>query len=147
MEDIDKIFRASLTVCLKPWGSKSRLARDAEISLSYVWKLLNGTKYGTDDTRRRIAAALGYSGARYEEFLNIGRQELGFEEETENDQTHLELEKWKDQYYSKVRELETTTAALLKALADAQQRIAELESINQFPPTNNGKEPKTKTVY
>ncbi|UQZ91424.1 hypothetical protein C4J81_19190 (plasmid) [Deltaproteobacteria bacterium Smac51] len=127
MESIDEVFRISLKICLKPWGAKSRLARDAGISSSYVWKLLNGSKYGTDETRRKIAAALGFPGAQYEKFLDLGRYELGLLNERMFESTHSEADKWKKKYYAKVEEFQAATTALLKALADAQDRITSLE--------------------
>ena len=128
MESIDEIFRVSLNVCLQAWGSKSKLARDTDISLSYLWKILSGSKYGTDDTRRRLAAALGFAGPQYENFLNIGRRQLGLLEARLPDAHSSEVEEWKEKYHAKAEELEKTRSALLQALADAQERITGLEA-------------------
>lgn len=79
MEKLDDMFLAALRFFTRERGAQSRLAKEVDISAQYVWKLVHGEVYGSEETRRKIAAALGYPGGRYEEFLNVGRRELGLE--------------------------------------------------------------------
>lgn len=129
MEDIDKIFSTALEISLKGYGSQRKLAREVGISNTYIWKLLNHVKYGSEATRRKIATALGYPGSRYEEFLNLGRRELGiaFEDDT-NSATVINSEsgcddKWREKYFAELQAHDAT----LNALLTARQRIAEFE--------------------
>ena len=55
----------------KEWGSQARLAKQAGIKPSYLNDILQYRKKGTEETRRRIAIALGTT---YEELLNAGRR-------------------------------------------------------------------------
>lgn len=78
MKNLSAIFHATLVKCLEgqPWGSKTRLAKDAGITTGMLGDILAGRAYGSEETKRSIAAALGYPGSKYEDFLNIGRQIL-----------------------------------------------------------------------
>jgi transcriptional regulator with XRE-family HTH domain len=58
------------------WGGQTRLAKMAGISSSYLCDLLNKRKVGSEEVRRKIAAALGVT---YEE-LTVGGNRDGREE-------------------------------------------------------------------
>ncbi len=62
------------------WGEKARLSRETGIDVGYLNRILSGKAPGSDSNRRAIAVALGYPGARYEDFLNIGRALLAGKE-------------------------------------------------------------------
>lgn len=74
-EPLDAIFRAALEHILKQGGrgAQAKLARDAEMSSSYLNDIVRGRTYGSEETRRRIAQALGMD---YEELLALGRRIL-----------------------------------------------------------------------
>lgn len=74
-EPLDAIFRAALEHILKQGrrGTQAKLARDAEMSSSYLNDILRGRTYGSEETRRRIAQALGLD---YEPLLALGRRIL-----------------------------------------------------------------------
>jgi hypothetical protein len=80
MSNLDQIFLESLAFFLKERGSARRLSLKTGIDSSYITMLSKGVRYGSEDTRRKIAAALGYPGPKYEEFLDIGRKALGLTE-------------------------------------------------------------------
>jgi transcriptional regulator with XRE-family HTH domain len=73
MEDITKIFQEALQHFIHKHGDQSALADQAEISRPYLNDLLNGRRGGTEEKRRALAAALGYPGRHYEDFLDLGR--------------------------------------------------------------------------
>lgn len=75
MKDLSKIFVAALKDAIKdgPWGVKTRLAKEAGISTGMLGDILAERAYGTEETKRALAAALGFPGAKYEKFLDIGR--------------------------------------------------------------------------
>jgi transcriptional regulator with XRE-family HTH domain len=77
MENIDEIFRAALGQFLTKRGSQRKLAFDIGIDAPSLNQILKGTRAGSDNTRRKIAAGLNFEGRKYEDFLNIGRRELG----------------------------------------------------------------------
>ena len=54
-------------------GYRSQIAKDAKIATSYLSDITSERSYGTEDTRRAIAAACGYPDRAYEDFLDIGR--------------------------------------------------------------------------
>ena len=58
-------------------GSQTELSRSTGLSLSKIHSYTTGTRSGTEDDRRAVAAVLGYPGEHYEEFLDIGRAKLG----------------------------------------------------------------------
>jgi Predicted transcriptional regulator len=53
-----------------PRGTQARLARAANIAPGQVTDILKGRKFGTEETKRALASALGWD---YEEFLKYGR--------------------------------------------------------------------------
>ena len=73
MENVDKIFLAALNSFLDERGAKAALSKKTGIAPQYFGKIAAGTRYGSEETRRSIAAALGFPGRRYENFLDIGR--------------------------------------------------------------------------
>ena len=74
MHSIEEIFRASaLAVIDGKRGVQARIAREAGVQSPYLNAILKGAKPGVDEVRRKIAAALGYPGRAYEDFLDIGR--------------------------------------------------------------------------
>jgi len=76
MVKIEDIFRAALKISLSAWGDQTLIAKIAGMTPQKLHKYLTGElKRGTEDDRRAIARALGYSD--YETFLDIGRQALG----------------------------------------------------------------------
>jgi transcriptional regulator with XRE-family HTH domain len=81
VEDISKIFREAITHSLDKgeWGKKSQLAKKIGIAPSQLHDILIGRRYGTEEQRRALAAALGYPGRTYEDFLDIGRKLLAGE--------------------------------------------------------------------
>lgn len=74
-EPLDVIFRAALEHLLRERGrgAQAKLARDADISTSYLNDILRGRSYGSEEKRRQIAQSLGLN---YEELLNYGRRVL-----------------------------------------------------------------------
>ena len=74
--DIEKTFRTAFLSLLEqlPYGGKSRLAREVGLSPQQLHHIETGRNYGSETQRRAIAAALGYPGRAYEDFLNIGRE-------------------------------------------------------------------------
>jgi phage repressor protein C with HTH and peptisase S24 domain len=74
-ESLDLIFRSALEQVLNQQGrgAQAKLARSTKISASYLNDILRGRTYGSEETRRQIARALGME---YEEFLNYGRRVL-----------------------------------------------------------------------
>lgn len=77
IENIDDIFVAALTWFASQRKSQRQFSREVGISPPYLNDILRGRRYGNEETRRKIASALGYQGTRYEEFLNVGRKQLG----------------------------------------------------------------------
>ena len=78
MDDISKIFREALKKKLADgeWGIKSRVAKESNLTPPQLHDLIIGRRFGSEEQRRAIAAALGYPGRAYENFLDIGRQLL-----------------------------------------------------------------------
>ena len=77
MENIEEIFLTAFKSKIKLWGTQARLAMETGISKQRINDILHERVPCGDVTRRKIAHAFGYSGSQYEEFLNIGRRELG----------------------------------------------------------------------
>lgn len=73
MADFDDYFRAALLDAVKVRGAQARLSRDSGIGTSYINNIVKGRDSGSEATRRALAAALGFTGRRYEDFLDIGR--------------------------------------------------------------------------
>ncbi|MDR0549210.1 MAG: LexA family transcriptional regulator [Deltaproteobacteria bacterium] len=73
MKNIDKIFSESLKYFVQQERSQRSFASKVGISAPYLNDLLNGRRYGEDQTKRKIATALGYPDRHYEDFLDIGR--------------------------------------------------------------------------
>lgn len=132
MKDFDEIFRAALKAATSERGAKSKLARDTGLSSPFIYRMLKGSQYGSEATRRKIAAALGYPGSRYEEFLNIGRRELGFAVDYEissgavNNGEGGSDEKWREKYLAELQAHDET----LNALLTARKKIAEFEKLS-----------------
>lgn len=79
MEDISKIFREALKIVFDDgeWGVKSQVAKIAGLAPPQLHDIESGRRFGSEEQRRAIAAALGYPGYAYETFLDIGRKKLG----------------------------------------------------------------------
>jgi hypothetical protein len=77
MNTIDMIFNAALRYFCKKERNNTIFARKVDLSAPYLNDLLHQKRFGTDDTKRKIAARLGFSGRDYEQFLDIGREILG----------------------------------------------------------------------
>ena len=73
MFDINEYFRKALEDALKKRGAQARLARDSGINPSNINNLIKGRDAGSDSVKRTLAAALGYPGRKFEDFLEIGR--------------------------------------------------------------------------
>lgn len=73
-DTIDMAFRAALQkeIDRRGRGTKARLAKELDITPTYVGDLLKAKSYGSENVRRRIA---GYFGFAYEDFLAYGRGE------------------------------------------------------------------------
>ena len=91
MEDITKVFISAVESVLKTdHGAQKELAVKSGIDPSYLNRILNKKTPGSDNTRRKIATALGYPGPRYEDFLNIGRAILAGKEPPEPEPRYLD---------------------------------------------------------
>jgi|GEM_PF-1843877 len=73
MADFDEYFRAALLDAVKARGSQARLSRESGIGTSYINNIVKGRDSGSEATRRALAAALGFAGRHYEDFLEMGR--------------------------------------------------------------------------
>lgn len=73
MADFDDYFRAALIDSVKERGAQASLSRDSGIGTSYINNIVKGRDCGSEATRRALAAALGFAGRRYEDFLEMGR--------------------------------------------------------------------------
>ncbi|MDR1083932.1 MAG: LexA family transcriptional regulator [Deltaproteobacteria bacterium] len=73
MKSIDKIFCESLKYFVRQEKSQKSFAAKVGISAPYLNDMLSGRRYGEDQTKRKIAAAVGFPDRHYEEFLDIGR--------------------------------------------------------------------------
>lgn len=76
MENIDHIFAAALRVFADKAKSHRQFALNilaGIITPDFLSKTLKGKKSPSDELKRRIASMLGYSGRKYEDFLDIGR--------------------------------------------------------------------------
>lgn len=76
MTAVHDIFRKALESHLSH-GSQKAIANKSGLTLSKVNKIVTSELKGSEDDRRVIAAALGYPGRRYEDFLDLGRRALG----------------------------------------------------------------------
>ena len=147
MKNLSAIFHAALIKCLEgqPWGSKTKLAKEAGITTGMLGDILAARAYGSEETKRSIAAAFGYPGPKYEEFLNIGRRELGLLLEGESDgdsgTANQEAEDWKAKYLAELKSHDDT----LNVLLAARQKIAELEKRGFAAPGAGLKRPTKKT--
>lgn len=66
-------FLAALKKLTQKRGDQTKLTAKTGIRQGMISEIISGKKNGSDDTRRKIAAALGYPGRAYEDFLDIGR--------------------------------------------------------------------------
>jgi hypothetical protein len=73
MKSIDKIFSESLKYFVRQEKSQKSFAAKVGIPAPYLNDLLSGRRYGEDQTKRKIAAAVGFPDRHFEEFLDIGR--------------------------------------------------------------------------
>lgn len=73
MADFDEYFRTALLDAVKERGAQARLSRDSGIGTSYINNIVKGRDSGSEATRRALASALGFTGRRYEDFLEVGR--------------------------------------------------------------------------
>ena len=73
MFDIDRYFRSALKGATSNRGDQSRLARESGVSLRNINNILKDRTGGSDSVKRKLAAALGYPGRKFEDFLEIGR--------------------------------------------------------------------------
>lgn len=73
MADFDEYFRTALLDAVKERGAQARLSRDSGIGTSYINNIVKGRDSGSEATRRALAAALGFTGRRYEDFLEVGK--------------------------------------------------------------------------
>jgi len=74
MSTLDECFVAALQHFVGQERSQRSFAlKYGVVTPVYLNKILLGKKYGSDETKRSIAAALGYEGRKYEDFLEIGR--------------------------------------------------------------------------
>ena len=73
MEDINKIFQTALQYFMDKRGDQAALASRTDISTSHINDILKGRRGGTEEKRRALAAALGYPGHFYEDFMGLGR--------------------------------------------------------------------------
>lgn len=134
MENFNELFRAALKALTRSRGAKSNLVKDTGLASPFIYRMLKGSQYGSEATRRKIAEALGYSGSKYEEFLNVGRRELGLLAENEADLNKIKKEEsdddktWKEKYLAKVEEHEAT---LRKLLAQAEEHEATLKAMKK----------------
>lgn len=72
MSKLSTFFAAAFKaeVANSPRGTQAKLARSANIAPGQVTDILKGRKFGTEETKRALAAALGWN---YEEFLKYGQ--------------------------------------------------------------------------
>ncbi|MDR1396353.1 MAG: hypothetical protein LBJ14_01255 [Desulfarculales bacterium] len=79
MESLASKFKTALQFCLKnaKYGEKSVLANTAGVAVSVLLNLEKGRRGSSEETRRKIAAALGY---QYDRFLELGEKVLAGEE-------------------------------------------------------------------
>jgi hypothetical protein len=73
MENIDQIFIAALKHFVAKEKTQTIFAEKAGISISYLNDMIKERKSGGDKTKRKIADMLGYRGANFELFLDVGR--------------------------------------------------------------------------
>jgi phage repressor protein C with HTH and peptisase S24 domain len=73
METVDKIFVAALKSRLTERGQQRKIAAAVGIDPAYMNQIINGKRYGSDATRRAIAAVFGFGEGKFEDFLQIGR--------------------------------------------------------------------------
>ncbi|MDR1395618.1 MAG: XRE family transcriptional regulator [Deltaproteobacteria bacterium] len=73
MCDINAVFSKTLWHFLKKAPSKRKFADEIGVSAPYLSDLLGGRRFGDERTKRKIAAALGFPGRHFEDFLDIGR--------------------------------------------------------------------------
>lgn len=84
MSTLDECFVKALKSFVEKEKSQRAFALKYDVVTPvYLNKILLGKKYGSDETKRALASALGYPGAKYEDFLNIGRALLAGKEPPE----------------------------------------------------------------
>jgi transcriptional regulator with XRE-family HTH domain len=73
MENIQIIFLAALRHFASKAKSQTVFADTVGITVGYLNHLLKGRNKGSEEVKRKIAQSLGYKGANYELFLDVGR--------------------------------------------------------------------------
>jgi len=76
MENIDEIFKACLDFFIANYKSERQFALAIGITPDFLNKVRNRKRTCSDETKRQVADVLGYSGSRFEAFLQIGRDKL-----------------------------------------------------------------------
>ena len=76
MEDINSIFKAGLEHFMTRRGDQAALSARSGVSTTQINDILKGRHGCTEEKRRVLAAALGYPGRQYEDFLDLGRAVL-----------------------------------------------------------------------
>jgi hypothetical protein len=66
-------FNLALSIFTVDSGDRAKVASACGLTRDYVLQLAVGQARGSEKARRRIAAALGYPGEKFEEFLELGR--------------------------------------------------------------------------
>jgi transcriptional regulator with XRE-family HTH domain len=82
MVSIKEIFSAGMRFLVPKMGSQADLAAKTELKTGALNHYFLGRREGDELTRRKIAAALGYPGRQYEDFLDIGRAILAEKDPT-----------------------------------------------------------------
>lgn len=81
MKTLSEQFSAALKGGLREAHiTQAELSKRSGISKSQINDILKGRAYGSEETKRSLAAALGYPDRRYEDFLDIGRRILAGED-------------------------------------------------------------------
>jgi len=76
MQDLNKIFQATLEHLLAKRGEQAALAKRIGMPTTTLGDIKQGRRNASDEKKRAIAAELGFSGRHYENFLDIGRAVL-----------------------------------------------------------------------
>jgi len=89
-DDLDIAFQAALekAIAERGYGARARLARKVGVTPTYITRLIKSKSYGSEQTRRRIADAFGFT---YEDFLNYGR---GIDRGEENTLPEMGFDLW-----------------------------------------------------
>jgi hypothetical protein len=96
---IDEIFSVTFKKTFDPtaYGARSKLAKQVGLSAAQFNKLCLGASATSEDTRRKIAIALGFDD--YEAFLDIGRVSLGLKSLSKTSSEASELDRNDNSYF------------------------------------------------